>query len=263
VIFRAARGVVAMLLVATAACAQSVEPGPSMLPRGGRLLFVGNSLTAGNRLADMVAALASASPFAWQVGSVAIGGASLADHIGEGTASRRLRDERWDVVVLQQGPSTLPASRADLRASTVQFQSIAAAAGTRVALYMVWPDSTWSAPRFASDFDRIRDAYALAAHDVGGTFIPAGEAWRVMLAAHPEVPLYGPDQFHPTPEGTYLAALTIVARLSGRDPVGLPDTLTRNGATLIALPPARARALQEAARAAVATYGNYVPPDAP
>lgn len=260
---RAAHAAAAMLTVATAACAQSVEPGTPLLPRGARVLLVGNSLTAGNRLVDMVAALASAAPLAWRVGSVTIGGASLADHLTDGTAPQRLQDERWNVVVLQQGPSTLPASRADLRASAAAFHRIAATAGAQVALYMVWPDSTWSASRFGADFDRIRDGYALAAGDVDGWFVPAGEAWRMVLASHPDVALYGPDEFHPTPEGTYLAALTIVARLSGRDPVGLPATLTRDGSVLISVPPARARILQEAARAAVAAWGAYTPPDAP
>ena len=251
------------MFVATAACAQAVEPDPGVLPSRARVLFVGNSLTAGNRLPDMVRALASAAPLAWEVGSVTIGGASLADHMRDGTAPRRLRDERWDVVVLQQGPSTLPDSRANLRAGAAAFRPLIRSAGARAALYMVWPDSTWSAPRFLADFDRIRDGYALAARDVGGTFLPAGEAWRRALSAHPEVALYGPDGFHPTPEGTYLAALTIVAALSGRDPAGFPSTLTRNGEVLITVPPARAAILQEAAREAIARFGSYDPVESP
>ena len=39
--------------------------------------------------------------------------------------------------------------------------------------------------------------------------MPVGEAWRGAWRQNPDAPLYGPDGFHPTPTGTYLAALVI------------------------------------------------------
>ena len=42
-----------------------------------------------------------------------------------------------------------------------------------------------------------------------GLLLPAGDAWRAAWAADARLPLYGPDGFHPSPMGTYLAALVI------------------------------------------------------
>jgi hypothetical protein len=182
----------------------------------------------------------------------------------EGTAPEMLRREKWNFVVLQQGPSTLPESRVNLRQGTAAFRPLIEQAGARVALYMVWPDSTWSAARFMEDFDRIRDAYALAAHDVNGIFLPAGESWRKAWQVDPTFAFYGPDEFHPSPEGSYLAALTIVARLSGRSAVGLTRRITgSDGRVLLEISPGRALQFQKAADQAVEAFRGYVPVDQP
>ena len=64
--------------------------------------------------------------------------------------------------------------------------------------------------------------------------------------------LYGPDNLHPSPEGSYLAALTLVGVLFDRSPVGLPATVRTPDGLLFRLPPGRARLLQDAAAEAIA-----------
>jgi hypothetical protein len=77
---------------------------------------------------------------------------------------------------------------------------------------------------------------------------PVGEAWRGAWRRDPEMPLYGPDGFHPTPTATYLAALVIYQQITGRSPVGLPAGTQ--------MPADRARLLQEAAQEANAQFGR-------
>ena len=72
--------------------------------------------------------------------SVVSGGFSLEDHWNQGTAQRRIAEGGWSVVVLQQGPSSLPESQVALREWTVRFDTVIRASGARTALYMVWPD---------------------------------------------------------------------------------------------------------------------------
>ena len=243
------------------ACAEATPP---QEPETSRVLLVGNSLTYYNDLPAMVQGLANSGGLDWDVHSVTMGGASLDDHIQDGTAVRMLANEHWDYVVLQQGPSTLPDSRTNLRMGVASFRPLIEQAGGRVALYEVWPDSTWSADRFVYDFDRVRDSYALAARDVGGLFLPAGEAWRTAWASHPAFKFYGPDEFHPSPEGSYLAALTIVGTLSGRSVVGYATRLTSaTGQVLVDLPPGPALQLQQAADRAVKNFKNFQPVDQP
>jgi hypothetical protein len=261
------RGVLLRLVVMplglAVACAQASAP-PDPDPEGARVLLIGNSLTYFNALPDMVQGLATSAGLDWEVHSVTIGGASLDDHMQDGTAGRLLADEHWDYVVLQQGPSTLPDSRINLRVGTAAFRPLIEQAGARVALYEVWPDSTWSGDRFVADFDRVRDSYALAAQDVDGIFLPAGEAWRTAWSAYPQFQFYGPDAFHPSAEGSYLAALTIVAGMSGKSVVGLATRLTtENGQLLVDVPPASALRLQQAADRAVKNFKNYRPVDQP
>jgi hypothetical protein len=225
------------------------NPPPGLGP-GARVLFIGNSLTAANDLPGEVRALATAEGLGWDVQAELLGGAGLEDHWQRGAAQALIQSGHWDAVILQQGPSSLAESRTNLRQWAAQFDRLVRAAGGRSALYMVWPELS----RF-SWFDRVRDSYALAARDVSGWFLPAGEAWRAAWRGDPSLALYGSDGFHPTAAGSYAAALTIFAGLSGRSPLGLPAPAT--------VDPTTAERLQQAAQAALEQYSDYGPVDVP
>ncbi len=235
----------ALLLTAGAAVAGSEEAAPAH-----RVLFVGNSLTYVNDLPGMVAALSrrgGAVP-ALETEIVAFGNVSLEDHWARKEALRAIERGGWTEVVLQQGPSSLPENRALLVSWTKRFAKRIRAVGARPALYMVWP----SAPRSA-DFPRVVDAYAAAAKTVDGLLLPVGDAWRAAWRRDPELALYGPDGFHPSPLGTYLAAIVIeaaltdapAARRAGRDRAAGRRTLrisAERAASSRRPPPKRSRA---------------------
>jgi hypothetical protein len=121
------------------------------------------------------------------------------------------------VVVLQQGPSALPESRRLLIAYTKRFDAEIKKAGARTALYMVWPSRARR-----GDFQGVSQSYAVAAKEVSGLLIPAGDAWRAAWAADATLPLYGADGFHPSPTGTYLAALVAYEQIFGAPPPATP-----------------------------------------
>jgi hypothetical protein len=252
-------------LPAVSAC-QAADPStplppvdrPPALASGARVLMIGNSLTDANLLVEMVEALADSAGLSWEVEPL-VGGGSLEDHWNRGTVQPALTRTSYDIVVLQQGPSTLEASRTHLRHWSAVFDEAIRATGARTALYMVWPEANR-----ATFFDRVRDSYALAAADVGGRFLPAGETWRAAWRRDPATALYGPDAFHPSAVGSYTAALAIVAGLTDRSPVGFALTLTRpNGDTLVSVPPLLGAMLQAAAAEAATTYRDYRPSDVP
>lgn len=225
-------------------------PNPPALGAGARVLFVGNSLTEVNNVPALVRNLATAAQLSWVVDAELIGGSSLEDHWNQGAIQSRITSGDWDVVVLQQGPSSLSDSRVNLRHWTREFDTLIKEHGGRSALYMVWPELS----RFEF-FDRVRDSYALAARDVTGYFLPAGESWRAAWRVTPSLALYGGDGFHPTLAGSYAAALTIFSGLSGRSPIGLPAPAGIDAQT--------AERLQQAALEALENYGDYSPADAP
>lgn len=177
-----------------------------------RVLFVGNSLTYVNDLPGMVAAFAAADGRSFAQGSVAFPSFSLEDHWYGGIADV-IAVEAADVVVLQQGPSSLPANQVYLREWTERLAPGIRDAGGTPALLMVWPEEAR-----LDAFDAVRDSYAGAAEAVAGIFIPAGQTWRAGWTVDPELDFYGPDRFHPSVLGTYAAALTVYAVLYGVDP---------------------------------------------
>ena len=120
----------------------------------------------------MVAALARLEGRSFAAGTLAYPNVSFEDHAGMG-AFDVIRRERPDIVVMQQGPSSLLESRINLVGWTRQSASVIEQSGGRTALLMVWPPTG----RLAF-FDGVRDSYRAAADEVGGMFIPAGESWR-------------------------------------------------------------------------------------
>ena len=183
-----------------------------------RILFIGNSLTAANNLPAIVESLGRAKGGQTiETLAVTANNFSLEDHWNQGNARAIIAKGGWSVVVLQQGPSALPESRVFLRDYTKRFAAEARKSGARTALYMVWPSKARS-----RDFDDVSESYALAARDVDGLLLPAGDAWREAWRRDSTLALYGDDGFHPSPMGSYLAALAIWRGLSAQPVLGLP-----------------------------------------
>lgn len=250
-------GVVAVV-VACGSSGGPTGPGPGPVGGGGggaglRVLFVGNSLTYVNDLPAIVAGIAEAAgedrPLAYR--TVAFPGVALSDHWAAGTALDVIGSQEWDVVVLQQGPSSLPESREHLVEWATRFAEPIREAGAVPALYMVWPEA--SRP---GAFDAVRESYRAAAEAVNGLFLPAGEGWRAAWRVDPDLALYSADGLHPTLLGSVIAALVVYQGLYGRSPVGLPAEIPRRGIDPIRIDPALARLAQEAAAEATAAWGR-------
>ena len=211
-----------------------------------RVLFIGNSLTSANGLPAMVAAIAAASGFAradFAVASVTRDGFSLRDHWELGDARREIRKGGWTHVVLQQGPSSLPASQDELLDSTKRFARDIHEVRARVVLYGVWPPRDRAGAQPA-----VTAGYRRAAESVNGLFVPAGEGWSVAWTTDAKLPLYGADAFHPSPAGTYLAAVMLFEKITGQP--------AARGAAAPSLTDAQLSVLYASAGAANATPGK-------
>lgn len=204
---------------ATLLLALAVEAAPS-----DRVLFIGNSLTYWNDLPLLVEAMAAHQGVTLDCESVTRADASLEDHWGSSIRGT-IRKGAFKYVVLQQGPSSMPDSRADLREWTKRFAEEIRSGGGIPALYMVWPDRSRRA-----FFPQVVESYRLASEDAKGVLLPAGEAWLAAWQIDPGLDLYSPDNLHPSRLGSYAAAAVIMSRLTGVSPLGLPHRLKlRNG----------------------------------
>ena len=232
------------------------RPGPGASPPGSapgglRVLFLGSSLTYNNDMPLLVQAFAREAGKSVEVVTVAKGGFSFEDHCKRGAALSTLRKGPWNFVVMQQGPSTLTASRRNMREWARRLAEPIRQAGARPALYMVWP-----AENRLAYLDEVRISYQLTAEDIDGMMIPAGEAWRAAWRRDPDIPLYRRDREHPSPTGSYLVALSIFGMLLGRSPVGLPARVRLSNGNFAQVAPALATLLQESAEEANQQYGR-------
>jgi hypothetical protein len=181
-----------------------------------------------------------------QCQSLVAGGFSLEDHWNRGEFQKIVAREKFDFVVLQQGPSSLLESRANLREYAAKFAPSIRRSGAKPAFYMVWPER--ARLRFFADVSR---SYRLAAKDVEGVLLPAGDAWREAWKLDTSIALYGPDDFHPSETGSLLAALVIYRGISGDNNARLPVELSLAGAPrrVIRLPSKVVSVLNSAAAA--------------
>lgn len=225
----------------------------TVTPKGGglRVLFIGNSLTYSNDIPLIVKALAKAAGKEMHVKSICFPAYNLEDQYRQGDAVAALKNETWDFVVMQQGPTSLPEDAEDMTNWAKVFAPLIHKAGARPAMYMVWP----SIDRI-SYFDAIHEHYSDTAYAIKSMFIPAGEAWREAWRRDPKAPLYSFDQFHPSEAGSYLSALSIYGMLYGVAPQKLPGDLKLSSGQTIEVPAPLATMLQAAAAHANQEFGR-------
>jgi hypothetical protein len=245
----AAAGLAAAVLV-TPGCHSPTEPG--LDEADVRILFIGNSLTFFNNLPDLVQAIAEVGGVDVSTATRARADYSLEEHWGDGIAAR-IRSLRPDLVVMQQGPSSLAQNKLHLRAWADSIARVAREVDATPALMMVWP----SVDRLFA-FDDVLDSYRSAAQATSSAFVPAGEAWREVWAEDPGAALYGLDGFQPSRLGSVVAALTVVHALLGIDPAALPARIepATPGLPTIVLDPAEATRIQQAVVRAVAAHAG-------
>jgi len=212
-----------LLFASTTACLSVTDPGGDHTPTGTyRVLLIGNSLTYENSLPTLLESLADSTGVEdLYVVMVAFPNFALEDHVTQGDAIREIRKGGWKYVVMQQGPSALEASREHLVHWARVLETEIRAVGAIPAYYAVWPSADRS-----FDFAGVQASYDTAAVATNGALIPAGEAWQAAWRIDASLPLYGPDRFHPSAQGTYLAALVMLKRFYPSVSLsGLPATL--------------------------------------
>ncbi|HET9425476.1 MAG TPA: SGNH/GDSL hydrolase family protein [Gemmatimonadaceae bacterium] len=239
---------IASLAIAAAACLESGPTSPRYTnPAAGRtVLFIGNSLTYVNDVPALVQGIADAAGGdSLIIAAVAGPDMALIDHWRRGDARAAIDSRKWDYVVLQQGPSSTTINRDSLRLVARLYEPSITAAGAKAVLFSAWP----SAGR-RQDFPRAAESYRLAAADVNGLYAPVADAWVELWNRDATLDLYS-DGLHANALGSYLAALTIYARIFAKSPVGLPATFRLRGGGSVSFPADITAKAQEAAWAAV------------
>ncbi len=177
-----------------------------------RVLFVGNSYLYTNNLPNAVQMLAASRGTSIETTMLAEPNYSLSEHLRDSRFDELLQAP-WDWVVLQQGPSSLPASKRELVENVRLVSRRLQGRPTRIALMSAWP-----ARGNAATSSQGEANYREAAMAIDACLLPVAGAWRVALAQSKPSSLYQRDRLHPTPLGTLLAAMTVTRGLIAMDP---------------------------------------------
>jgi hypothetical protein len=251
---RSALAFVLSVVAIAGSCRLSTDPAPVSHYGSGprRILFIGNSLTGANEMPGMLVALAESARVT-PLPTVDVDWVSdfaLIDHWSLGAAKELIANGHYDIVVMQQGPSSVAANRDTLRLATGLFAPLIRAAGGVPALFAVWPTADRQV-----DFDRATESYRLAAQDVGGMLFPGGETWRAAWKRNLSLQLYSPDGLHPSPLGSYAVAVSMIGILYDRSTVGLPSAIRSSNSRVYEFDAAAARTIQDAADEANRQFG--------
>jgi hypothetical protein len=247
-----------------------------------KVLFIGNSYTYVNDLPSLVVGLAdAASGRKIETGQHLVGGCTLERHAKDKKAIEKIRERKWDLVVLQEYSLNAILHREAMFKYARVLDEEVQKQGAKTVLYLTWarqhiPQMQDGAdPATASDYARamyklsgaakstgfeqwcgrhktgltggIDGAYLDLAEELHAQVAPVGMAWKKALAADPKLLLHQPDKSHPNPTGSYLAACVFYATLLDKSPVGLPGELKNGGKVLVRVAPDEAKRLQEIA----------------
>lgn len=205
--------------------------------------MLGNSLTYTQDVPGMVADFAVSGGVPRPVvASIAHANWGLQDHAGSTPSTSAIAAGNYDVVVMQQGPSTLPESRDNMLTYAGALRDFATGT-TRMGLFVAWPPE-------GGDIDAGIANHTTVANQLSLALYPVAQAFREAKRLDSTIPIYGPDGFHQTATGSALAGMVIAAVIFDQSPTGYPNplpTIITNDDMVT---------LRAAAKFAVDTYGR-------
>lgn len=197
-----------------------------------RVLFIGNSYTYFNEVWDHFAAMAREAGYRATVDHVTKGGYTLAqmnDPENEYGAqvAQKLQKDAYDVVFLQEQSHTPVSNQEAFFAASKALCEKIRAIGARPIFYQTWGRKEghevlekfgWTPEGMSR---ALAESYRAIGEETQATVSPVGDAFLDVYTNHPEIELYHTDKTHPSPAGTYLAALCHFATLYRQSPLNI------------------------------------------
>ncbi len=172
------------------------------------ILFVGNSLTYTNALPKLVEKATKKQGLNIQTEMIAKPDYALIDHWNDGKVQKLISTKKFDLVIVQQGPSSRDFGKEILIEYGEKFKKLCEENNADLAFFMVWPSR-----QFYHTFDGVIENHTEAAKIKNALLFPVGEVWKKHFEATKNFDYYGPDQFHPSEKGSLAAAEIIASEL--------------------------------------------------
>ena len=221
------------------------------------VLFIGNSYTYYNQMPTaLFQVIAEHAGLSLDVESITKGGYTLQQHgdltsvTGEQVAAALDGSKHYDFVILQEQSIRPAGETAELFYDAVRtFCGKIRAIGAQPVLYATWGRKTGAKPLEVRGWtnavmtQRLAASYQAMGDELNVPVAHVGLAFRDVYTGDSGIELYNVDHTHPSYAGSYLAAMTLLAKIFGIDPttVAYDGILSKEGAAT----------LREAARKAV------------
>jgi hypothetical protein len=186
------------------------------------VLFVGNSYSFS--VPKAFSKLAAGQGKKVRVGHATSGGWTLKRHAESEATLRKIREGRWDIVVIQE-QSEIPALPARKRDAVMfpplrELVLLVRQHGAIPILYQTWGRRDGDKNVLNDDFHamtgRLRAGYRAAAENAGQlAIVPVGDAWEAQFSAGRGTALFMEDGSHPSPRGNQLTAETFYQTIFG------------------------------------------------
>ena len=172
------------------------------------ILFIGNSLTYTNNLPDLVKKNAKIKGLKVHTKLIAFPNYSIVDHWNDGQVQELIATEKFDYLIIQQGPSSQNDGRKMLIENGKDYSSLCELYDTKLCYLMVWP----SLVNFHT-FDGVIKNHEDAAAINNAILLPVGKIWKDHIDSSNSYEYYSSDGFHPSLKGSQIAAQVIVEYL--------------------------------------------------
>lgn len=204
-----------------------------------KILFIGNSATYVHKVPQTLQRLAGQVGYEIEVGQLTPGGYELAQHADATTPhGQQVLSEiakGYDIVFLQENGNCISSHQKRAACTDACARLIAAIrqSGAKPYFYVRPPYGKPLADYTSSQqCQKLDELFCSLAADNGGIFcVFANRAYAYAIDSL-DLPLWGPDNAHTSPEGAYLIVCTFFATLFGvsstcLDPNGLPCDTAR------------------------------------
>lgn len=181
-----------------------------------RILFLGNSHTAGHDLTGLVAGMIRFRRPAQTVYTHFVPVAFLDGITRDPVCLAEIDTRPWTHVVLQAQRISVSGKYDYPRADGIEYAKRARAQGAAVVFY---PE--WGLKGVAGDGKRQEQVYREMARDAGVGVAPVARAWDLALAERPALGLHDADGNHQSALGAFLTACVLYGRLTSDSPAAL------------------------------------------
>lgn len=187
------------------------------------VLFIGNSYSFG--VPKAFTKLATGHGKKVRTGHATYSGWTLARHAVNEPTLAKIRNGRWDIVVIQEHSQipALPARKrnAEMLPPLRQLVTEVRKQGAIPVLYQTWGRRDGNGNVRHDDFykmtRRLRDGYQAAAKNAGClAVVPAGDAWEKEYSAGNGAALFMPDGSHPSAHGNEVTARAFYEAFFGK-----------------------------------------------